>query len=486
MSFVAAFRIEVAPLKSQEAAAWIFYAIQRILFRWRDPLFSPMGSKFKVVIQKPTKNHRFSNGDQIRGTAHLSVPKSLTLKRIKIELRCIARSLIMIVRRRTRTDPFDPDDMSNVMINMINGMTGLGTNRASEQEWVADSQVLVHKSVEVFPPPEIRRLMETKSFTLTAGDYEYPFDFQLPAGLSLDDSGGVSIDSMASITRSEDSANFNRWVPLPPSLRDLSCSASVSYLVYATAERSSTFRSDLRSDESFDFAPRINIQPLQHFSAALSGQIAAGRDLKEKLPIVLEVRFPNPPYIVTGREPCFRLFVVSMDGAALGEAPSIYIQSIKLSMTKITQALVPVNRSSVIRREHQTREVDTVIADRKYDNLEFSCSKNQYEEIPLKHYADFVISEDVVPSFAIRNIVRRYRFKFTIGVSVERLSSPPAKNEPSKQVQYVTIECQNLQVIAGGLDDPEPIPATPVEATPYISDDHPVAPEKPPISAYST
>lgn len=438
-----------------------------------------MGSKLNVVIQKPLKGCRYTDGDRVRGTVHLSVLSSLSLKTIVIVLKCVATSQVMVVRN-------SPNIGTPGIGNMMNGMAALGSSGRPVHQLETDSHVLIDQSVEVFPPPEIRQIMETKSFTLTAGKYEYPFDFVLPTGVALADQRETSSGHMALGSWCEDAAGANGWTSLPPSMNDHGRFANVAYYVHATAKRSAMLKMNLHSLENFDFVPRINIQPTPHYSAAVSDQIAGGRKRREKLPVMFEVRFPNPPYIITGRGPCFRLFVVFMHDAALYQAPPIYVQSIKLSMIETIIALVPVEQFLLSTRQHEMREVNSVIADQKYDNLEFECTKNPHQEIPLQHYADFVVPEIVVPSFAIRNIVKRHRFKFTIGVSLERLSSPPEKRELRKQVQYVTIDCPNVQVIAGGLDNPDPVHEKLAEAPPYINGGQSIALEKVPVPAYST
>lgn len=461
-----------------------------------------MSTKLRIAIETQDGKNRFSNDSHIRGTVYLSVPSATTLESIAVKLEGVARSLVDVGERSTNRRE----------------------RKRATQGIHTDTHVFLYRSMIVFPPPQVRQVLSAKSFTLTPGDYEYPFEFILPNDTLCSAQSGISNKveytqgrvlfhkgnlglrgfalrelSLALIPPSprnsvpEESYHVN--TSLPPSF-EVGPLAKITYFVKATAKRASVFKVNLRSIDPFIYVPRQELSGIEGWVVARSQDIV-GHGYSKGLQAHFEVRLPDPVHVNVGRTPTFRLFMVALSGKRGMPAQPVYMQSLCLSMITTTTVLVKVVEpgSDEELSERQLHETSSEIATRQFNNLKFDYSQGQNAlEVPLNYYENFVIPKRTVPSFKICNIERKYSLLFTIGISLEKMLNPSDRSEAHKKLQYVTVDCPDVRMMSAPsrIDRVESVPPyagggsgypTEKESAPHYNQDPvPLPPSPSPIS----
>lgn len=219
-------------------------------------------SLVKVEIVRDDTGGTFTNYDILKGTVRLTVTGALSLNYIQVKLEGVSTSVLMIPKFKK--------------------------GRREKDKPIQDQHRVLYDTVMVFPPKNIRDVSNAKEFTLTPGQYEYPFEFKMPLESSCVKMVGitnkVAFNSKSIIFNNNMSDNFNGPVKLgmslmnnqiiespnnvtshnqqyhivtqlPPSLSGMDEMASVKYFVKVTCKRSLLFSINLRALDPFIFLP---------------------------------------------------------------------------------------------------------------------------------------------------------------------------------------------------------------------------------------
>lgn len=228
-----------------------------------------MGFNVKVEIHK-NEQGTFTNSDVISGVVKLTTTASLALAYIEVKLEGISTTQLQVPKRTRKNE--------------------------RREKVIQDVHRVLYETSIVFPPENIRLVSLSKEFTLTPGNYTYPFQFQIPLRNSCVKMRGVS--NMVLFNKSTfdvlvNNGNFNlsvlrnaannfvqqRTLPnvhqqnqhqqqtqlqqqqyhvhtqLPPTLDDMGTMANVRYFVKVTCKRSSLLKANLRAFDPFVFKP---------------------------------------------------------------------------------------------------------------------------------------------------------------------------------------------------------------------------------------
>lgn len=185
-------------------------------------------SKSTLKIQIHNKKFCYTNSDIISGTLTYEVHDKADLRSIDVQLYGIATSR----NYRSRN----------------------GQNNVASQ---SQQHVLIQSVYTVFPPPDIREVSTSQSFSVTEGTYTYPFEIKIP-----DQKWNVSCLTNPSILHHQGflrKEKFDSPVNLPPSYSfqgPLDTFAKIEYFVTAVANKSSTFKINTRAREPINFVPK--------------------------------------------------------------------------------------------------------------------------------------------------------------------------------------------------------------------------------------
>lgn len=243
-----------------------------------------MGScDVKIEIDRSKSGGTFTNYDIISGKVTLTVTNAITLNYIQVKLEGVSKTELSIPRepkgRKERRDKV-----------------------------LEDVHKLLYDTMIVFPPENIRQVSNAKEFTLTPGNYTYPFQFKLPLNNACTKILGITNKVLFNPKKLDfkiNNGNFNtntvitkanqyyqtfnenftdNQLPhltdtqsqqlqlqqlqqpllphvyhtnnqLPPSLSGLGDFASIKYYVKVTCKRSSFLKTNLRGFDPFIFLP---------------------------------------------------------------------------------------------------------------------------------------------------------------------------------------------------------------------------------------
>lgn len=243
-------------------------------------------SDVKIEINRTETGGTFTNHDIIRGTVTLTVTSSISLNYIQVKLEGMA--------------------LTEMAVPYTTGRKG-----KEREKMLHDVHRVLYDTNIIFPPDNIRKVSQAKEFTLTPGNYTYPFEFKIPLNNSCVKRGGITnkvqfnrknfdlvinngnfnaavvknaAQSMLASAQGRPSpgdgaggarpqgrpspgeSNHVRAQPpqqqpyhitcqLPPSLLSVGLFARIDYFVKVTCKRSSVFKLNLRATDPFIFLP---------------------------------------------------------------------------------------------------------------------------------------------------------------------------------------------------------------------------------------
>lgn len=226
-----------------------------------------MGIDVRVDVDRRENGGTFTNYDVIQGTVRLTTTTSISLTYIQVKLEGVATTQMTVPRTlRKRKE------------------------KENREKLLQDVHKVLYDSVIVFPPENIRNVSSSKEFTLSPGDYTYPFQFKIPLNnscvktlgitnkvlfsrdnrLILVNNGNFNTNLIKNVAQNYFQAYSNQGqgppeVPknqtyhvntqLPPSISDMGLFASVRYYVKVTCKRSSVFKTNIRAFDPFTFLP---------------------------------------------------------------------------------------------------------------------------------------------------------------------------------------------------------------------------------------
>lgn len=261
-------------------------------------------STAKIEIDREDTGGTFTNYDTLKGTVTLSVTGSISLNFIQVKLEGVSRSHLMIPKFNKK-------------------------GKREKDKEIQDLHRVLYDTVMVFPPKNIRDVSNAKEFTLTPGQYEYPFEFKIPLesacvkmlgitnkilfntknfnvmfnaddphghvklGLTLVNNQIQPVDPQGQPPHSQ---QYHVVSQLPPSLSGMDDMASVKYFVKVTCKRSLIFSMNLRAFDPFIFLPldmdshNRPIIPGRTYEEYREVYVRKLTVFKEKLPEIVGVR----------------------------------------------------------------------------------------------------------------------------------------------------------------------------------------------------
>ncbi|CAI5760270.1 unnamed protein product [Candida verbasci] len=232
-------------------------------------------SDVKVEIDRSETDGTFTNHDIIKGNITLVVTKSISLNWIQVKLEGVSSTQLSIPK---------------VPINK--------KDRDRKDKILKDVHKVLYDTAIVFPPDNVRQVSSAKEFTLTPGNYSYPFEFKIPLNNSCHKLSGISNKLSFNLKTMDlmiNNGNFNSQFvknkaqkyyqdyksngfsnsngngsnnsppnfsqpyhitsQLPPSLSGIGDFANIKYFIKVTCKRSSFIKPNLRAFDPFIFLP---------------------------------------------------------------------------------------------------------------------------------------------------------------------------------------------------------------------------------------
>lgn len=266
----------------------------------------------KIEIDRLTSGGTFTNYDVISGSVTLTVTGSISLNYIQVKLEGISKTELSIPREPTG-------------------------RKERRDKVISDVHRVLYDTMVVFPPENVRQVSNAKEFTLSPGNYTYPFKFKVPLNnscvkmlgitnkvqfnkKSFDlriNNGNLNSDTLRNMTSlylqnfqnlalgpgnqqsspgnamsaQPQSQPYHITNQLPPSLSGLNDFASVKYFVKVTCKRSSFLKVNLRAFDPFIFLPLdldSHNQPLFN-----SGDFEEYREVFVRKEVVFKNRLPE-------------------------------------------------------------------------------------------------------------------------------------------------------------------------------------------------
>jgi len=375
------------------------------------------GNMNATVVLDQGANVSFTNLDEISGRVVVRCTKSADVDSIVVKLEGESRTRLM--------------------------SPGGGPNNEKPRPQLEYHKIL-YKVQMVFPPANV---LEGKmpgfgksTFTLPAGQHEYPFKFKIPfnngcctnarnqvmPSINLSAPGGFEMARPAS-----------RHVrkTLPPTLTGFPGEAEIRYFVKATVSRHSPFKENPRAYTPFNFFP---IEPPRAASTgsevfarqkhAFSAFAKSGEPVKSKMkgifgtkkdesasptskdaPFVsVDVRLPEPAILTCNQEIPLRIIVKKLNDYR----DSVHLQSLQVSL----------NGNTKIRAHevHRTESNSWVIVSKSNMGVAIDSPSDPVEtEIVLddRMWRGHPLPNTVAPSFETCNISRAYQLDIRIGLS---------------------------------------------------------------------
>ncbi|RAL64113.1 hypothetical protein DID88_003301 [Monilinia fructigena] len=326
-----------------------------------------------VRIQLDNPHTFYTNLDFISGRVILNLTSDEAVSRIVVKL-----------EGESKTRLLRPPDMPY----------GQGPNpalytRRDRQEICEENHKILYKVAEVFPNKAI-----ISSYTLRAGQHEYPFRIKLPINNSCDDPvsqqmgpssgfGGLGIQAMHQMQYRHVKKT------LPPSLTGFPGEAEIRYYVKVTVQRPSMFKENRRPPKTTNeaFAKRPFIFQNGGSPYAKKGLFAKkSKQLSNTAPQgEVDARLPSPPILTCNKPMPLRILLRKTNTSP----EHVFLVSLQVNLIGTTE----VKALGVIRRETSTWVV---------------INSKLWDAIPLPN--------TVAPSFVTCNLARGYELEARIGL----------------------------------------------------------------------
>lgn len=424
-----------------------------------------MGSD--VIIRIHSKD-TFTNNDTILGTVTLRTDTSVSLTHIQVKLEGVATSELKV-----------PVQVPG--------------KRQAKERLFQDVHKVLYDSQVVFPPENVRQVSQSQEFTLTPGEYTYPFLFRIPSHTSCVELGGItnkvsfnkksfdlvmnnggfSTNKLLNMGKSylrqategqpapppPPKANYHVQGPLPPSFSN-GTFANVKYFIKVTCKRSSFIQANIRATDGFEFVPTAPPTPES------ARERFFRKDVVFRAPrpasFTFEARAKHPAVLTPGSRPYLRLFVGGPGGS------TIFLQHLILQVQAITTISV-IEDDGVRREVHEARHLDVIPFFNETINKPVQMGSSPVE-VPAEWFGS-VVPYGLTPSFHTCNISRRYQLTVTAGFSLQPVDM---NNDAQRQnVVYVDLTCTDVVVepkISPSVNPPTlPQREKPAQATPHAA-----------------
>lgn len=293
----------------------------------------------------------------------------------------------------------------------------------------------------VFPPTEVQQSRAHKSgkptYTLPAGQHEYPFSFKLPFNNACSVHQKSQVPVMIGMEVAMPATQHVKRT-LPPSLSGFPGEAEIRYFVKVTVSRHSFFKENPRAYSPFNFFPIEPPRPPESGSEIYARQKHSFHPFPDDVPskekmrslfgkkssapsspmspgfpkgapsVSVDARLPEPPLLTCNQNIPLRLLVKKLEDSN----DTVSLQSLQISLIGLTKI-----------RAHNVYRTETnswIITSQSNMNVSLgSPSDAQGTEtvIDNRSWSGITLPNTVAPSFVTCNIERSYQLDVRVGLS---------------------------------------------------------------------
>ncbi|KAF2258420.1 arrestin [Lojkania enalia] len=366
-----------------------------------------------VSISLEHPHTHYTNLDIIQGKVALRVPNPSSIATIIVKLEGESRTRLLA--------PIRPD-------------------RPEKQRPVLEVHKILYKTQIVWPPnqtPEQVLANPRTSYTINAGNYEYPFQFKLPLNNVCQPHNSLSTNVQFSNMALEVACTPTRHVKqtLPPSLNSFPGEAEIRYYVKVTVNRPQFFKENPRALANFTFLPIEPPRPAvdgeayarrSHQFLENAHSVAAGKkkgffdrkDSSSSIPIspgaasttprfTVDARLPNPAIITCNKDLPLRILVKNMSE----RNKNVYLQMLQVELIGYTKV-----------QAHEVQRIESnswIIA--SFSNMAIpigSPTDPIGTEVPInpEYWFGKPLPSSVAPTFHTCNLSRFYELEVRVGL----------------------------------------------------------------------
>lgn len=368
-----------------------------------------------VNIQLDQPHAHFTNLDFITGKVILTILNNETIAAIVVKLEGESKT-------RLAVSQLPPQEQ------LVQALGPRGRHHAE-----LEVHKLLYKFATVFPAEHVQRAApENSSYTLPAGQYEYPFRFKIPFNNDCHNNSLFANSNNVAGLLGEIARATSRHVKttLPPSLSGLPGQAEIRYFVKVTVQRPAFYKENFRATATFNYLPiepprgpenrRESYARRQHqFAPKIDVPPKPGLFRRESAPssstsvvppsIMLDSRLPDPA-IVNCNEPLpLRILITKLNDSSA----TIYLQMLNVELIGHTHI-----------RAHQLQRTDSVSwVIMSASNLRMPLGSRDISgpgrdmEVDAKLWNQIPIPNTVAPSFETCNLTRYYSLDIKVGLS---------------------------------------------------------------------
>lgn len=365
-----------------------------------------------IALEHPYTH--YTNLDVISGRVSLRVPNTTNISSIVVKLEGESRTRLLAAVR--------PD-------------------RPERQKPVLEVHKILYQQRVVWPSnvrPEEVLAGSKATYTLNAGQFEYPFQFKIPLNNACQQTNSLATNVNFAGMALEVGRTPTQHVKqtLPPSLNGFPGEADVRYYVKVTVNRPQLFKENPRATVNFTFLPiepprpaetdgeayaRRQHQFLEYGAGQAPGKLKKGffdrKDSSASIPVSpstgtpprfsVDARLPNPAILTCNKDLPLRLLLKNMSE----RTKNVYLQMLQIELIGYTKV-----------RAHEVQRVESnswIVA--SFSNMAIplgSPSDAIGTEVPInpEYWSDKPLPNTVAPSFQTCNMSRFYELEIRVGL----------------------------------------------------------------------
>ncbi|KAF2494223.1 arrestin [Lophium mytilinum] len=456
----------------------------------------------QIRLDKP--HAHFTNLDVISGRVLLRVPNTTNVSAIVVKLEGESRTRLLA--------PTRPD-------------------RQNQARPVLEVHKILYKTQAVWPSQNLQDpAWQQKSFTINAGQYEYPFQFKLPFNNACVAANSLATNLNFSGLAMEVAKTPTHHVKqtLPPSLNGFPGEAEIRYFVKVTVNRPQFYKENPRAWSNFTFLPIEPPRPpradgeayarRQHQFLDMSGDTGKRKQsffdgMRKKdqattptTPVspssapprfTVDARLPNPAVLTCNEEIPLKILVKSLSE----RTKNVYLQSLQIELIGYTKV-----RAHEVHRTESNSWIINTMSNMAIPLGDPTDPVGTEVAINPEYWSGKTLPNTVAPSFETCNISRSYELEIRVGLGYgtyehgrDQLTVLPLRL-PVKVFSGIKPPAALLQAMASGDGKLQPglapaslqpeagpvMPHTPVDPPPFSNNHFPPqqgAPYQPPPMA---
>ncbi|KAF2662609.1 hypothetical protein K491DRAFT_585026 [Lophiostoma macrostomum CBS 122681] len=358
-----------------------------------------------VTVSLEHPHTHYTNLDVIRGRVNLRVPNPSNVASIVVKLEGEARTRLLAAIRPDRPD---------------------------RQRPVLEVHKILYKTQVVWPANQVPEEVLANSratYTLNAGQYDYPFEFKIPLNNSCQHINSLATNVQFSGMGLEVARTPTQHVKqtLPPSLTGFPGEAEIRYYVKVTVNRPQFFKENPRATANFTFLPiepprpaqadgeayaRRTHQFLENAQSDSSGAIPRSPTTPEASlgtppRFVVDARLPNPAILTCNEDLPMRLLVKSMSE----RNKTVYLQMLQVELIGYTKV-----------RAHEVQRTESnswIIASSSNMAIPLGSPSDPVgTEVPVnpEYWSGKPLPNTIAPTFQTCNLSRFYELEVRVGL----------------------------------------------------------------------